>query len=68
MPTQEQDTLRNAEQTVMQLVEQCRKNGPLYPQNPRKVAQVSRTGKWLLNAIGALNKALASPCNDSKSK
>jgi hypothetical protein len=59
MNTQQQETLRAAEQSVRQLVEECRKNGTLYPRNPKKVAQVSRTGKWLLNAIASLNRALA---------
>jgi hypothetical protein len=43
---------------VNRLVEECRKPGRLYSRNPKAVAQVSRTGKWLLNAISALHKVL----------
>ena len=45
-----------AEESVTQLVEECTKNSPLYKQSPRAVAQVSRTGKWLLNAIKAKDR------------
>jgi hypothetical protein len=51
-------TFHTATQAVDQLVRTCRKGGPLYPQNPRAVAQVSRTGKWLLNAIARLHRDL----------
>jgi hypothetical protein len=51
-------TFRTATQAVHQLVRACRKGGPLYPQNPRAVAQVSRSGKWLLNAITRLYREL----------
>jgi hypothetical protein len=47
-----------AEEAVTQLVEECRKPGPLYKESPRAVAQMSRTGKWLLNAITALRREL----------
>jgi hypothetical protein len=54
-------TLSNAEQTVTRLIERCRKDGPLYARNPKIVAQVSRTGKWLLNALAALKDTLDAP-------
>jgi len=60
------DTIRVAEESVTQLVEACRKNGPLYNQNAKACAQINRTGKWLLNAIAALNKALTTPCIDGR--
>ncbi|HYT89533.1 MAG TPA: hypothetical protein VEL76_12575 [Gemmataceae bacterium] len=40
-----------AEQAVGRLVEKCHKGDPLYATNPKAVAQVSRTGKWFLNAL-----------------
>ena len=43
------------EDKVRRLVDECRKNGPLYVQNPQVVAHVSRTSKWLLNALGKLH-------------
>jgi hypothetical protein len=36
---------------VAQLVETCRKGGPLYARDSRAVAQASCTGKWLLNTL-----------------
>jgi hypothetical protein len=56
------NTIRAAEDAVTRLVEECRKNGPLYARNPKAVAQVRRTGKWLLNAIAALDRDLKAPC------
>ena len=56
--------LRAAEEAVGRLVEACRKDGPLHARDPRAVAQVSRTGKWHLNAIAALRKALGTPRAD----
>ena len=53
-----QSTLRAAEKAVTRLVHECRKVGPLYPQNPKAVAHVSRTSKWLLNAIATLHREL----------
>jgi hypothetical protein len=47
-----------AAQAVSRLVKECRKGGPLYVHNPRVVAQVSRTAKWLLNAIQRLHREL----------
>jgi hypothetical protein len=54
------NTIRSAEKSVTRLVETCQKAGRLYVQNPKAVAQVSRTGKWLLNALADLQKALNS--------
>jgi hypothetical protein len=47
-----------AERAVTRLVEKCHKGAPLYLQNPKAVAQVSRTAKWLLNAIARLLREL----------
>jgi hypothetical protein len=54
-------TIRSAKQSVLRLVEECRKDGPIYPKHPKAVAQVSRTGKWLLNAITTLEQTLDTP-------
>lgn len=66
MNRQTEETLRAAEEAVTRLVEQCSKDGPLYKRSPRKVAQVSRTGKWLINAVAALRQELTAqeeaPC------
>jgi hypothetical protein len=48
-----------AAQAVHRLVTACRKGGSLYTQSPRAVAQVSRTAKWLLNAIDRLRRDVA---------
>jgi hypothetical protein len=61
MDPQTLHTLRAAEESVVRLVEACRKPGPLYVRSPRAVAQVSRTGKWLLNAIAGLRRELNAP-------
>jgi hypothetical protein len=61
MSMPEPDSLRAAEEAVSRLVEECRKDGPLYAKGPRAVAQVSRTGKWLLNAVTALRRQLNAP-------
>jgi len=61
MDPQLENTLRAAEEAVNRLVEACGKPGPVYARNPRAVAQVSRTGKWHLNAIAALRKVLTTP-------
>ena len=55
------NTIRSAEKSVARLVETCQKAGRLYVKSPKTVAQVSRTGKWLLNAIAELRKALNVP-------
>jgi hypothetical protein len=51
--------IRRGEEAVRRLVDVCRPSRLLYGHNPRKVAQISRTGKWLLNAIAALKGELA---------
>jgi hypothetical protein len=56
------NTLRSAERSVTRLVEECIKGGALYAESPQAVAQVSRTGKWLLNAITSLRAALNETC------
>ena len=53
-----QETVDTAQNAVTQLVAVCRKGGPLYVQNPKAVAQVSRTAKWLLNALARLHRNL----------
>lgn len=58
MNPETEEMLRAAEDAVNRLVERCDKASPLYRGNPRAVAQVSRTGKWLLNALAALRNAL----------
>lgn len=55
------DLLRAAEEAVRRLVEECRRGGRLYQRDPRAVAQVSRTGKWHLNAIAHLREVLDAP-------
>jgi hypothetical protein len=52
------DTIRAAEEAVRRLVEVCQKPGRLYARNPRAVAQVGRTAKWLLHALAALHRAI----------
>ncbi len=56
----------DAEEAVAQLVEESRKPGPLYKESPRAVAQVSRTSKWLLNAIKTLRRELKLPSTDKE--
>ena len=58
------NTLRAAERAVTRLIDACEKDGPLYVESPRAVAQVSRTGKWLINAITALHRELNEPASD----
>jgi hypothetical protein len=59
------NTLRAAEEAVARLIDECRTDGPIYARAPKAVAQVSRTGKWHLNAIAALRKALDASHADS---
>jgi hypothetical protein len=49
-------SLHSAHQAVRRLVEACHKGGPLYEQHPQAVAQVNRTAKWFLNALGRLEQ------------
>ncbi len=60
-----QNMLHAVEEAVSCLIGKCGKNSPLYVRDPRAVAQVSRTGKWHLNAIAALRKSLDTPCTAS---
>jgi hypothetical protein len=50
------DAVRAAEEAARRLVGACRKGGALYGRSPRAVAQVSRTAKWLLNALDRLRR------------
>jgi hypothetical protein len=50
------DTLRAVEQAVGQLIERCPKPGPLHSRSPRAVTHVSRTSRWLLFALAALER------------
>jgi hypothetical protein len=68
MNLQALNALRAAEDTVRHLVQECRKSGPMYCQCPRAVAQVSRTGKWLLNAITVLRRELTTLAADDGHK
>jgi hypothetical protein len=61
-----QNALGAAEEAVRWLLEQCRRGGRLYPRSPRVVAQVTRTGKWHLNAIAALRRVLDDEGGDDK--
>jgi hypothetical protein len=54
MTSKNRAAVGRATQAVQRLVEVCRKGGPLYVHNPKAVAHVSRTSKWLLNAIAQL--------------
>jgi hypothetical protein len=61
-------TIEAAKEATTHLIEACRKNGHLYRKNPKAVAQVNRTGKWLLNALGALRKTLDNSPTDESQK
>jgi hypothetical protein len=52
------ELLRAADWAVRRLVEACRKGCAVYASVPKAAAQVSRTGKWHLNAITDLRTAL----------
>lgn len=58
------DTLRAAEQAVRALVQACQKHRALYARDPKAVAQVSRTGKWHLNAVAHLRKVIEAPAEN----
>ena len=62
------DIVRAAEEAVRRVVEECRRGGRLYQRDPRAVAQVSRTGKWHLNAIAALRRALSASPTQGKAQ
>lgn len=51
-------TIETVEAAVGQLVDVCRRRGPLHSQSPKLVGQVSRTAKWLLNALRNLQQTL----------
>jgi hypothetical protein len=59
MSQKSRNIVGRAARAVVRLVEVCRKGGPLYVENPKAVAHVSRTGKWLLNAITQLDPEFA---------
>ncbi len=61
MNARTRNIIGSAEKSVARLVEECHKLGPLYAKSPKTVAHVSRTGKWLLNAIAALRQAVDVP-------
>jgi hypothetical protein len=42
---------------VGRLVGHCGQDGPLDARHPRALAQVSRTAKWLLNALASRRRA-----------
>jgi hypothetical protein len=57
MPLDTRNLIRSVEKTVTRLLTACRKDGHLYRRSPKAVAQVNRTGKWLLNAVRSLAEA-----------
>jgi len=58
MDPQTLHTIETAQEAVGELVDACRRRGPLHSQNAKLVGQVSRTAKWLLNAIHNLQQSL----------
>jgi hypothetical protein len=62
-----QTMLESARTAVNQLVAACQKRSPLYTLHPQQVAQVSRTGKWLLNALTALDRHIQQDTADTPS-
>ncbi len=66
MDPQTLHTFQVADEAISQLIDLCRRPGPLYRQCPRQAAQVNRTAKWLLNAISNLQRALENPCADQQ--
>jgi hypothetical protein len=60
-------TLRATEKAIARLIEKCRKGSPVHRENSRAAAQVTRTSKWLLNAIAALRRELdAAPSDEPR--
>jgi hypothetical protein len=53
--------LAAAEEAVLRLIDECAKQKPLYDCHPKAVAQVSRTAKWLINALATLHRILYPP-------
>ena len=68
MDPRTQEKLRAAADAVSQLIDVCRKGGPLYQKDPKAVAQTSRTGKWLLNALAGLRQAIPPSEPEPKAK
>jgi hypothetical protein len=62
MDKQTQEVLRAAEQAVRRLIDCCVRTTPATLRLPRAVARVSRTSRWLLHAVAALRKELATTC------
>jgi hypothetical protein len=67
MDPDSQASLHAAVAAVTRLIEVCRPRGPLYPLEPRAVAQVNRTSKWLLNAITALHRKFDAAADNHQS-
>lgn len=55
------NVLRSVDKAVTRLTKACRKKGPLYNRNPRAVAQINRTSKWLISAIRDLGNSTHQP-------
>jgi hypothetical protein len=53
-----QKLVRSVETVIGRLIEACQKDGRLYDTHPQVVAHVSRTSKWLLNALAKLQTEL----------
>lgn len=66
MNPETQEMLRAAEDAVSRLVERCCKTGPLYQSSPKTVAQVSRTAKWLPNALATLRRKMPATADQSQ--
>jgi hypothetical protein len=60
-----QSILQSARAAVSQLIAACQKRSPLYVLHPQKAAQVNRTGKWLLNALTALDRQIQQRTDES---
>ena len=67
MTRKTQNAVGAAEKAVTRLVAECCKGGALYVQSPQAVAQVSRTSKWLLNALARLRRELGTHDGQSAS-
>ncbi len=61
------ELFRTAQDVVQRLVAECRPDAPLYQQHRKSMAQISRTSKWLLNALAALDQELQSSTEDAAS-
>ena len=65
MDPETQELLRDAEDAMNRLIEHCAKSGPVYRRCVKAAAHVSRTAKWLLNAVSALRAALTAPADQA---